>query len=119
MSGTNKVCWPWLVCLPEKLRGVYTPKEGIIIWHSNAEHFIHIQFLTEQWQTEMEGKANALKVSVGSEKYSGNSGVSELWSPLALMALIQSVKTQGAYAAVEQDGIWQFEIPAGGMKDVK
>lgn len=32
MSGTSKVCWPCLACLLEKLREVYTPKEGNIIW---------------------------------------------------------------------------------------
>lgn len=64
----------------------------------------------------MEGNGNALKVSVtGSEKYRGNSGVSELWPPLANMALIKSVKTQVTYTAGEQGGIWQLEIPARGM----
>lgn len=54
----------------------------------------------------MEGNGSALKVGViGSEKYSGNSGVSELWPPLADMAPIQSVKTQVTYTAGEQGGI--------------
>lgn len=51
----------------------------MLFGYHNAEHFKHVQFVTEQ-----EGNGSALEVSViGSERCSGNSGVSELWSPLA------------------------------------
>lgn len=55
MRGTSKACWPLLVYLPEKLRGVRAGKEGTIIWHSSGELFTHIQFVTER-----EGNGSAL-----------------------------------------------------------
>lgn len=77
-SLTNKVCSPWLVCL-RSLKEFLLLRKAILFGYYNAEHFIHVQFVTEQ-----EGNRNAVEVSViGSEKCSGNSGASELWSPLA------------------------------------